>query len=132
MPCLVDGCIQMHHPLLHDAAAERHRTAKQVKKEKPVLCFVCRSKRHDASLACSKFSAMSVPQRWDALNGFKEEEGQDCCARCLKIGHAVQTCNVSTPCGKDGCREDHHQILHDETRHGSGRRVKGTGTDDLR
>ncbi|KRY42651.1 hypothetical protein T01_12392 [Trichinella spiralis] len=34
------------------------------------------------------------------------------CYECLKTGHRARECRNGRPCGVDGCRRPHHQLLH--------------------
>ncbi|XP_003370761.1 zinc knuckle protein [Trichinella spiralis] len=34
------------------------------------------------------------------------------CYKCLKTGHRARECRNGRPCGVDGCRRPHHQLLH--------------------
>ncbi|KRX56203.1 hypothetical protein T06_7569 [Trichinella sp. T6] len=34
------------------------------------------------------------------------------CYKCLKTGHRARECRRGPPCGVDGCRQPHHQLLH--------------------
>ena len=135
MPCLVEGCIKLHHPLLHDPTAEGvnrlvlthswllwkiypstcyaiffFRANKA--KDKPVTCFSCGSKRHIA-FKCSQFEGLAVHKRWEKFNAFLDgEDTAACCAICLRIGHHDKECLDSKRCGTRGCKEMHHPMLH--------------------
>ncbi|KRX55138.1 LETM1 and EF-hand domain-containing protein 1, mitochondrial [Trichinella sp. T9] len=37
------------------------------------------------------------------------------CYKCLKTDHRTRECRTGPPCGVDGCRKPHHQLLHPPT-----------------
>ncbi|KRX20020.1 hypothetical protein T07_8059 [Trichinella nelsoni] len=47
---------------------------------------------------------------YSARTSLSREKGV--CYKCLKIGHRASECRKGRPCGVDGCRKPHHQLLH--------------------
>ena len=70
-----------------------------------VKCYFC-SGRHWIA-ACSEFQQMSVSERraWVRSTG--------ACQRCLSTYHSQAACRRQRPCGRNGCAEEHHVLLHD-------------------
>lgn len=67
-------------------------------------CRVCGA-RHGV-WKCQDFIQKSVSERWEVAKRFQ------LCYRCLAEGHPGKSCPRSRLCGKNGCRELHHRLLH--------------------
>ena len=75
-------------------------------KKKNVLekCKLC-SNEHGL-WQCSKFKALPVEKRWDKARELRV------CFCCLSSSHRSTTCRRSRCCSIDGCRSNHHRLLH--------------------
>lgn len=58
---------------------------------------------------CRRFEQETVEVRW---NYAKENQ---LCFRCLSKDHRGKDCRRSQPCGVDGCKLNHHRLLHRRT-----------------
>ncbi|XP_068749411.1 uncharacterized protein [Montipora capricornis] len=67
-------------------------------------CPVC-SKQHGV-WNCELYQKMTVPSRWETAKQLK------LCYRCLNSGHLGSFCRRSRVCAVNGCRENHHRLLH--------------------
>ena len=67
-------------------------------------CPVC-SQQHGI-WNCGVYPKMTVPSRWETAKQLK------LCYRCLNPGHQGSLCRRSTVCAVNGCRENHHTLLH--------------------
>ncbi|XP_067040969.1 uncharacterized protein [Acropora muricata] len=67
-------------------------------------CPVC-SKQHGVWY-CDVYRKMTVPSRWETAKQLK------LCYRCLNPGHHGILCRRSRVCAVNGCRENHHRLLH--------------------
>jgi len=68
-------------------------------------CWLHASNLHDIT-TCRTFLDMTTEARWDAADDYRV------CWCCLKSGHRQAYCYKLRECGKDGCREHHHTLLH--------------------
>ena len=57
--------------------------------------------------ACRKFQGLAIEARWNVA---KEKH---LCFRCLGSDHQGKLCSRSKTCGIDGCKRNHHTLLHD-------------------
>ena len=57
--------------------------------------------------ACRKFQGLVIEARWNVA---KEKH---LCFRCLGSDHQGKLCSRSKTCGIDGCKRNHHTLLHD-------------------
>ena len=57
--------------------------------------------------ACRKFQELAIEARWNVA---KEKH---LCFRCLGSDHQGKLCSRSKTCGIDGCKRNHHTLLHD-------------------
>ena len=71
---------------------------------KKLICKICGGSH--GAWNCTEFVHLSLPDRW---NTAKELQ---LCFRCLGENHIGRSCPRSRPCGKNGCRELHHKLLH--------------------
>ena len=71
-------------------------------------CQVCGG-RH-AIWRCQKFAQKSPTERWNIA------KRSQLCFRCLGDGHFGKLCPKSRTCGKNGCQEIHHRLLHQHDR----------------
>jgi len=69
-------------------------------------CTAC-GEKHSLD-KCAKFKTLDMNQRREAVRIAKA------CNCCLKLGHFVRDCQARRQCGKNGCKRDHHPLLHDE------------------
>ncbi len=60
---------------------------------------------HDLQ-TCRKFESLDVNGRWDAAKNNR------ICFSCLKKGHRSGDCDKPNECKINGCRSNHHQLLH--------------------
>ena len=67
-------------------------------------CPVC-SKQHGV-WNCDVYRKMTVPSRWETAKQHK------LCYRCFDPGHQGSLCRRSRVCAVNGCRENHHRLLH--------------------
>jgi len=75
-------------------------------KKKKVLekCKLC---SNEYSLwKCSQFKILPVEKRWDKARELRV------CFCCLSSSHRSTTCRRSRYCSIDGCRSNHHRLLH--------------------
>ena len=56
--------------------------------------------------SCPKFNHRKVADRWSFA------KHNQLCFRCLAQGHQGKTCPRGQQCGKDGCTDLHHRLLH--------------------
>ncbi|OUC42195.1 zinc knuckle, partial [Trichinella nativa] len=68
------------------------------------VCPFCEGD-HDGT-GCQRF----LDAGYSARMSMAREKGV--CYKCLKTGHRARECRTSRPCGVDGCRQSHHQLLH--------------------
>ncbi|KRX12673.1 hypothetical protein T07_3974 [Trichinella nelsoni] len=68
------------------------------------VCPFCEGD-HDAT-GCQRF----LDAEYSARMSMSREKGV--CYKCLKTGHRARECRTGHPCGVDGCRQPHHQLLH--------------------
>ncbi|KRY18247.1 hypothetical protein T12_4835, partial [Trichinella patagoniensis] len=68
------------------------------------VCPFCEGD-HDVT-GCQRF----LDAGYSARMSMSREKGV--CYKCLKTGHRARECRTSRPCGVDGCRQPHHQLLH--------------------
>ncbi|MFM8999573.1 MAG: hypothetical protein ACKOKE_05870 [Actinomycetota bacterium] len=75
-----------------------------------VRCFKCPVCRHDHPLTfCPDFKDMNVCVRKEVVHDAKA------CNGCLAAGHLVKECRQRRPCGINGCKKPHHNLLHGGT-----------------
>ena len=72
------------------------------KRDRP--CKVCNQKH--PIWKCEVLKGMENKKKWDTAKRL------GLCYRCLGKGHLGEECRWSKECGIDGCKEHHHQILH--------------------
>ena len=75
-------------------------------KNVPERCKLC-SKEHGL-WQCSQFKALPVEKRWDKARELRV------CFCCLSSYHRSTTCRRSRSCSIDGCRSNHHHLLHNQ------------------
>ena len=91
---------------------------KKFRDRKPQRSFTAIKGRSDRSCACcdkfghgvwscDKFKRESVRQRWILA---KEKQ---LCFRCLSNRHQGKDCPRTQSCGLDGCKNNHHRLLHE-------------------
>ena len=86
----------------HDTTAA---TAAQKPTEKRRNCPYCDSSDHYYTSKCQKFRALSIDERWKAVQANKM------CHRCLGVKHQQNICKRDWKCGK--CqKQTHHTLLH--------------------
>ena len=78
----------------------------QRKPDKPP-CSFCNGLNHGV-WSCRLFEQKPVETRW---NFAKEKH---LCFRCLSKDHRGKDCRRSQPCNVDGCKLNHHRLLHRE------------------
>ena len=74
-----------------------------------MLCQACGG-RH-AIWRCQQFAQKHLNERWNIA------KRTQLCYRCLGEGHQGKSCPSSRPCGKNGCQELLHRLLHQHDRH---------------
>ena len=57
--------------------------------------------------ACRKFQGLNTEARWNIA------KDKHLCFRCLGSDHQGRLCSRSKTCGIDGCKRNHHTLLHD-------------------
>ena len=67
-------------------------------------CLDCR--KDHGIWSCPKLNRRKVA---DSLNFAKHNQ---LCFQCLAQGHQGKACPLSRQCGKDGCTDLHHRLLH--------------------
>ena len=82
-------------------------------------CKLC-SKEHGL-WQCSHFKALPVEKRWDKARELRV------CFCCLSSSHRSKTCRRARCCSIDGCRSNHHRMLHSGTQE---RVPSGVSVDD--
>ena len=78
--------------------------ADSVPNSKNVPCLDCR--KDHGIWSCPKLNRRKVADRWSFA------KNNQLCFRCLAQGHQGKTCPRSRQCGKDGCTDLHHRLLH--------------------
>jgi len=68
-------------------------------------CWLHSTNVHEIA-ECRTFLDMSTEARWDAVDDYRV------CWCCLRSGHRQARCFRLRDCGKDGCKEKHHPLLH--------------------
>ena len=71
-------------------------------------CLVCGGQH--AIWRCRKIAQKSPTERWNIA------KRSQLCYRCLGDGHYGKLCPNSRTCGKNGCQEIHHRLLHQRDR----------------
>ncbi|XP_055589279.1 uncharacterized protein LOC129741566 [Uranotaenia lowii] len=85
-----------------DIESRRYRTTVHTTSRIQNNCVFCGNSYHPAS-TCSKFRAMSVPQRFGVV------KMKRLCINCLGSGHFIDRCSRG-PCRE--CNRKHHSMLH--------------------
>ena len=67
-------------------------------------CFYCNGDHWIAR--CSSFRELTMEDRW------KWAQDTGSCIRCLSTRHQTAACHRTSPCGSDGCGQQHHHLLH--------------------
>ena len=75
----------------------------------PRYCPCCKSGIHQLD-ECSSFIQMNVRARAQFVFANRR------CFSCLKKGHLARYCRHKEECGINGCDQNHHKLLHDESR----------------
>jgi hypothetical protein len=70
-----------------------------------VTCYDCKS-GHELT-RCSHFIKKTLQDRWELVKSEK------LCFKCIASKHRRAACQAK-PCGKNGCRQPHHKLLHYE------------------
>ena len=70
-------------------------------------CLHCA--KHHFIANCNIFKSLPVPERWNSVKRLS------LCFCCLIKGHNTFNCRNKKPCNINGCRRNHHQMLHDES-----------------
>ena len=91
---------QQHHTFL---STPQEKTTKQ-QISKMISCPEC-VEQHGL-WACEKFKKLQVNPRWA-----KAKEWH-LCYRCLQQGHRGDDCPRTRVCNIDGCKSNHHRLLH--------------------
>ncbi|XP_028407849.1 uncharacterized protein LOC114530429 [Dendronephthya gigantea] len=86
-----------------------HRNFATVTDGRQRNCACCNKIGHGV-WSCAKFKDGSVAQRWALA---KEKQ---LCYRCLSDHHLGRNCPRTRVCGLEGCKRNHHQLLHDSER----------------
>jgi len=68
-------------------------------------CHFCKTEGHEI-WKCEKFKALHTDDRW------KIAKDQALCFRCLSNTHTGSLCRRFRECGIDGCKSNHHRLLH--------------------
>ena len=71
-----------------------------------MTCYFCSG--HHWIAKCSDFRQLSVPERRSWV------QSAGACQRCLSTSHTQADCRRQRPCGKNGCAEEHHVMLHED------------------
>ena len=82
--------------------------SKNNRETEKMVCKSCRGQH--AIWKCRKFAKKPLAERWDIARR------SQLCYRCLGDGHYGKLCPTSRKCGKDGCQESHHRLLHQRDR----------------
>ena len=69
------------------------------------ICRLCKTEGH-AIWKCEKFNELHTDDEW------KIAKDQALCFRCLSNTHKGLSCRRFRECGIDGCKSDHHCLLH--------------------
>lgn len=75
-------------------------------KSQAALCVCCGSAHHGV-WTCTAFLQKSYEDRWQLA------KDKRLCFRCLAGDHKGKYCMKSQTCQIDGCRGNHHRILHE-------------------
>ena len=79
----------------------------EVKIEEKKQGSKCRLCSQDHGLwKCDQFKGLSVEERWNKARELKV------CFRCLSSYHMSNSCKSRRLCQTNGCRSNHHQLLH--------------------
>ena len=79
---------------------------KEIRKQKIMFCHFCNSRKHYAT-DCKDFQNLTCEKRLEYSKKNK------ICFSCLKFKHYFKDCRSSLLCGKNGCTQKHHPLLHD-------------------
>ena len=60
--------------------------------------------------SCRRFQSLGVDKRWDVA------KDKCLCFRCLASNHEGRDCTRARSCDINGCRRNHHYLLHDTVR----------------
>ena len=78
--------------------------SKNNRETETMVCKACKGQH--AIWKCRKFAKKPLAERWDIARR------SQLCYRCLGYGHYGKLCPTSRVCGKNGCQESHHRLLH--------------------
>ena len=67
-------------------------------------CVYCRG--NHGVWSCRRFQNMGVNERWNVARDKR------LCFRCLASDHEGRACTKARPCNIDGCKRNHHHLLH--------------------
>ena len=87
-------------------ARKPQRSLTAIKGRSDRSCACCDKFGHGV-WSCDKFKRESVRQRWILA---KEKQ---LCFRCLSNRHQGKDCPRTQTCGLDGCKNNHHRLLHE-------------------
>ena len=85
-------------------------------------CASC--KGHHPIWKCAAFKAITAAERW------KIAKGKNLCYRCLSSDHLGKDCPRDKACGKDGCAQHHHYLLHTDRYPSTRKQCSGTRRHD--
>ncbi|XP_039438455.1 uncharacterized protein LOC120419726 [Culex pipiens pallens] len=107
-------------------SAEETSDKEEAEKKATPACFICKDPKHRVK-DCAEFAKKMLEERWKIVDEFK------LCHGCLGI-HWKKPCRTSE-CGIDGCRKQHHALLHSkqkqratDSKHGEQEREKNEPT----
>jgi hypothetical protein len=102
--CRINGCKNLHHPLLHGAKVLKTVT------EPKQICTYCHLDH--TIFECGEFIKLSVVERRTVARDRKF------CSHCLRSDHDTQVCtwNPGWKCRIDDCEMLHHPMLHQKRR----------------
>ena len=69
------------------------------------ICRFCKTEGHEI-WKCENFKEVHTDDRW------KIAKDQALCFRCLSNTHKGSSCRRFRECGIDGCKSNHHRLLH--------------------
>ena len=81
--------------------------AEQAPEWRTTHCFFCRKTHFIAR--CTAFRELTIAARQDWV------KKKRACVHCLSDKHQASQCHRTRPCGRNGCTENHHHLLHEDS-----------------
>jgi hypothetical protein len=101
-----------------------HRSFAAVNNGRERSCVCCNKIGHGV-WSCTKFKDGNVRQRWTLA---KERK---LCYRCLSERYLGKDCHRTRVWGQEGCKSNHHQLLHESRTRDQKKKVNQEGEDKI-